>query len=333
MHHPEQENNCVRTNVKRRLRATAGISVALTTAALSVVLSSPANAEEATPSPTAIPTAAPTLSPTPFPPTASPTGEPTTGPTTGPTVPPTAEPTSTPSPEPTEPGEGEDVTVRGRIWNDKNRNGIQDTGEPGLANVPVVVFSLDEGDDLPEARSKIKGLTEDNGLTKKAPKARAKADDEGDEGELLTGADGRYEVTGIKIGKTGKVVVLALPAVVNPNTNDFASFWSLTKPDQGKDATKDSDLYPTPISDPEVPELKEFGTLEFTAKPGSKVTVDAGLFRDEETPSSTPAPGGGGGPLPNTGLAIGGFLIAGVALIGGGTALTIVARRRRQVVA
>ena len=76
-----------------------------------------------------------------------------------------------------------------------------------------------------------------------------------------------------------------------------------------------------------------------------KVDVDAGVFRDEpspspsasatadpsasNSPSAAPAPGTAGGSLPKTGLAIGGFLLAGAVLIGGGTALTLAARKRR----
>jgi uncharacterized repeat protein (TIGR01451 family) len=34
------------------------------------------------------------------------------------------------------------VTIGNRVWNDLNRNGIQDPGEPGLANIPVELYNL-----------------------------------------------------------------------------------------------------------------------------------------------------------------------------------------------
>jgi hypothetical protein len=224
--------------------------------------------------------------------------------------------------------EAKTADVRGRVWNDKNRNGIQDAGEPGLANVPVFVFPNDEEEDEAELRNQAKGLTDKNGLTRAAPKATAPAGDD-PEVLVLTGADGRYEVKGIKLNETGEIAVLVFPFTVDAN-GDFDEIWKITKADQGNDASKDSDVYPTKLDDPDLPEVTEYGTLVFTARPGSKVTVDAGLYRDEP---QAPGDGDGGGELPTTGFAIGGFVIAGLALVGGGIALTVATRRRRQVAA
>lgn len=48
------------------------------------------------------------------------------------------------------------------------------------------------------------------------------------------------------------------------------------------------------------------------------------------SPTTSPPPGGGGGgDLPRTGLAIGAFVIAGAALVGGGAGLRLLGRRRR----
>jgi LPXTG-motif cell wall-anchored protein len=116
--------------------------------------------------------------------------------------------------------------------------------------------------------------------------------------------------------------------------------WTFTQKDAGGDDTKDSDVLLSPrlqnkagISDP------------VEIKRDDKADIDAGVFRDEpsaspsaspstepsasEPPPSEPKPGTGGGKLPKTGFAIGGFLLAGAVLIGGGTVLTLAARKRR----
>ncbi len=227
---------------------------------------------------------------------------------------------------PRDASEAKTADVQGRVWNDKNRNGIQDTGEPGLADVPVFVFPNDEEEDEAELREQAKGLTDKDGLTRSAPKGSTSAAGAA-EVLVLTGADGRYEVKGVKLNETGEIAVLVFPFTVDAN-GDFDEIWTVTKRHQGADATKDSDVFPTKLDDPELPDVTEYGTLVFAARPGSKSTVDAGLYRDEPK-----APGDGGGELPTTGFAIGGFVIAGLALVGGGIALTVATRRRRQVAA
>jgi hypothetical protein len=340
----------VRTNLKGRLRASASLAVAVLAAALSVAMAAPASATETDPTPTPTVTTSPVVEE----PTTPAAEEPAKGPEIEPAPQPgedtTENPETDPKPEdpkpedpkaeepkpqdpaeeePTEPGDDAGtVSVKGRVWNDKNRNGIQDAGEPGIADVPVVIFANPE-EDAPEAQLKAKGLVEEDGVVEDAPKSRAAAED--DETVVLTGADGRYEVTEVELNKTGEVVTFVFP--VTFTSNDEPIIWKITKPDQGDDARKDSDVYPTEFEDEEIPELTEFGTLVFPAKAGSEVTIDAGLFRDETTPSpsATTAPGGGGS-LPNTGLAVGGFVAAGTLLVGGGAALMILARRRRQTV-
>jgi hypothetical protein len=74
-----------------------------------------------------------------------------------------------------------------------------------------------------------------------------------------------------------------------------------------------------------------------SATPGSgSITVDGGKF--DTTPANNKAPiavsviaAGGGGSLPVTGAAVGGFLAAGAVLLGLGTLLVIAGRRRRSV--
>ena len=38
-------------------------------------------------------------------------------------------------------------TVRGRVWHDKDRNGLQGV-EPGVSNVPVALFSVPTADEV-----------------------------------------------------------------------------------------------------------------------------------------------------------------------------------------
>jgi hypothetical protein len=205
--------------------------------------------------------------------------------------------------------------VHGRIWHDKNKNGIQDAGEPGLANIPLLAL---DSDDIPVRGAK----TLPDAKVKAELKAATPEADDGFPG-VFTDKDGRYEFTGLKPGPIG--VALFPVTVVN---DEAIAEWKLSPPDQGNDATKDSDFHPE----------EDFGFLEFEGAPCDTVTADGGLFNDEDgapatvTPSPTSGGGDGGGSLPNTGLAIGGFLVVGTALIGGGIALTVMARKRRSTV-
>ena len=88
-----------------------------------------------TEAPTKAPTSAPTSSPTDLPtssPTSSPTGAPTASPSDSPTVTPTAGPTAAPTPTPF-------GKIKGTIFEDTNKNGVQDPGEPPLVGVVVVI--------------------------------------------------------------------------------------------------------------------------------------------------------------------------------------------------
>jgi len=213
----------------------------------------------------------------------------------------------------------EAVSIRGRIWRDLNKNGLQDAGEPGLPNIPL--WAIDS-DDIPGPAAK--GLRSAKALKTLGEAKVRSANPEADEDfpGVFTDSAGRYSVTGLKPGPI--LIVLYPLTVVN---DEVVEEWTITKADQGNDARVDSDFY---IED-------ELGFLEIDAEPCARYTVDGGLFKDSDRPSTpattAPAPGDGGGSLPNTGLAIGGFVIAGLALVGGGTALTLAARRRRQIAA
>jgi LPXTG-motif cell wall-anchored protein len=72
-------------------------------------------------------------------------------------------------------------------------------------------------------------------------------------------------------------------------------------------------------------------TTTMTTTGGSSETTGGGLGNGSGTPSSGGAAGvggGGGGSLPTTGVALGGVLLAGLALVGGGVGLVMLRRRR-----
>ncbi len=94
-----------------------------------------------TPTPTPCQVNCPTATPTPTPTPTIP-GAPTHTPTWTPTVTPTFTPTPTPTVTPT-PGY---ATVRGIVWNDLNRNGLMESGEPPLAG--AVLYLYDRQDTL-----------------------------------------------------------------------------------------------------------------------------------------------------------------------------------------
>ena len=60
------------------------------------------------------------------------------------------------------------ATVSGRLWNDVNRNGVQDYGEKGLANVVVSAYSVD-GDTLLSTQTDTNGNYLIAGLTPLTP--------------------------------------------------------------------------------------------------------------------------------------------------------------------
>jgi|GEM_PF-1178861 len=109
-----------------------------------------------TPVPTATPTPVPTATPTPVP-TATPTPVPTATPTPVPTATPTPVPTATPVPPTPTPTPIPLGSLGDRVWQDLDANGIQDSGEPGEANVTVNL--LDEDGDVLETTT-----TDSNGL-------------------------------------------------------------------------------------------------------------------------------------------------------------------------
>ncbi len=216
------------------------------------------------------------------------------------------------------------VTLTGRVWDDQNKNGIQDAGEKGIVDVPVQAGIRSAGDFCAE----VKG--DEDAIEDEKPTAKSLAE-EGDDAQpfdlALTDENGDYtlHITARRFG------VEIVPGVLTFKDGEpvLTDLRTLSKPGAGTDRATDSDFTPCgPVED--FDHKLTVGLYSGKTLKDLTVDLDGGLFKDVST---SPAPGDGGGPLPNTGLAIGGFLIAGLALVGGGTVLTIAARRRRNVVA
>ncbi len=187
-------------------------------------------------------------------------------------------------------------TLTGRIWNDANHNGRQDKGEKGVAGAKVLA-TFGPGDTTTNAY-----------------------------GPVTTGADGRYKIDNITPnvpGLSGFTFAVAAPGKA----------WSFTKYKVGA-ANGNSDFHFIDNDDmPGAPYDEYFGkdsviglADEHTITAGKTLVLDAGLVKRDSG-------AGDDDTLPKTGAAIGGFVGAGALLIGGGIALTVLARRRRSTVA
>jgi hypothetical protein len=132
-----------------------------------------------------------------------------------------------------------------------------------------------------------------------------------------TGADGRYTVKRLPIGYGKYGVSVATPGKT----------WTFTEPGVGTERG-DSDFRRV---DNDAVFAGWFGKDAIVAihdrtdvDAGKTTVLDAGLLK---------ASGGSGDSLPTTGASAGGVLGAGALLLGGGVALTVLARRRRPIAA
>ncbi len=185
-------------------------------------------------------------------------------------------------------------TIAGRVWHDANSNGRQDKGEKGVAGARVVINVAD-------------------GMKVKIVK------------RITTGADGRYSATKLPAGESRYGVSIATPA---------GKKWAFTELGVGAEQG-DSDVRPVESDEVLDSWFGKGATVGFHNRTdvfaGKTTVIDAGL--------TLPASSGNGGgtdnddddTLPKTGAALGGLLGAGALLVGGGIALTVMARRRRAV--
>jgi hypothetical protein len=240
-------------------------------------------------------------------------------------------------------------TVKGHVWNDEDHDGIFDDGEKGVAGAPVYLYPGEDATPAPAEE------TTEQEMAKHLTARQALAPD--DISPLaITDKDGKYVFRKVFDG-TYQIAVGSGPLVDGQITHA----WKFSKADAGSDDTVDSDVA--------IGENDELAfSKAFTVKGNSITQLDALVYTggdDEPSPSpstsaspdpeptpsatTTPSPGvtpsagasaiptasatpapGGGGSLPVTGAAIGGFVGAAVLLISGGIALTVLARRRRS---
>ena len=208
-------------------------------------------------------------------------------------------------------------TVKGLVWHDQDRDGRQEEPEPGVGGQRVALYDVSgESPTLRDVRA--------------------------------TDTAGTYSFTGVRLGRY-RIVVHAPDGT-----------WTFTEPDAGADDAIDSDVRVVTAGALARPAATARGPVasseHFVLDGRPLVAIDAGLLKKTTSPSptstptaaptesptastspssppSTPsppaAPGDGGGPLPTTGTALTGLIVASVLLLGVGAALTLLARRRR----
>jgi hypothetical protein len=230
------------------------------------------------------------------------------------------------APSPTATGSGraaaqaspaESVTVTGRAWNDTNRNGVQDTGEPGIIGLPVAAVSAEitaaaEQQNWAATRRRLLAA-----LTRRSaprPHAAATPDPLGDISisESTTGANGTYTVTMVP----GTLIVAIGTGPLDATGDIPVVNWTATAPGAGADRTIDSDFTTVApgLGGGDPPNAVLSDPIDTTAD--STVRLDAGFV---------PRPAGG---LPITGGRLRPLLEAGTMLLTVGLCLIIATRRR-----
>ncbi|WP_433076084.1 hypothetical protein ACQP1P_30780 [Dactylosporangium sp. CA-052675] len=190
------------------------------------------------------------------------------------------------------------VSVRGRAWNDRNRDGIRQSGEPGIAGLPVAVFAVGE----------LAGAARADVIKQLVDRVRARDTGGGDVRLAVTGRDGTYAVSGLP---AGTVVVLMGAGRVDGNGNIPAVEWVFTRAGAGNDRGRDCDF--VPFTDGGGPAV--FGVSDvITIAGGGSVVLDAGLHRRPV--------------LAVTGVGVAGVGWTGLALVCVGFVLVRAARRR-----
>jgi hypothetical protein len=222
-----------------------------------------------------------------------------------------------------------------RAWNDTNRDGIRGGGENPIAGLPAFVLPAPAAP-APSASPAASGTgTALRSLVRRSPSQKPAAD------VPVTNADGELCTDGLRPGKYFAYLGLG-PVVIVGGKADIKPVWTLTKQDQGSNDAIDSD-FGKPGAEVPPAFANKFVTVALTVSVQKPVVVDGGLFKNgvhptpspsagpSTQPSASPSAPAGGGSLPTTGAAVGGFLAAGALLVGGGIALTVITRRRRSL--
>lgn len=295
----------------RGVRVGAGLALAVPAIAISVILGT-SGAQATTPSPEPVSTAV-AVDESPG------TSE---SPTPGASVEPSSEPSGQPWPEiPTE-GTG---TIRGKVWDDRNKNGIQDANEPGVPNVTIGAFGFFDENSEPLLR------------------------------EGVTDANGEYEFTNLPAGVWGIAAPLfspwklTTPEAPGADCRKNSDLFDTEKVEYPTTVVCD-DYETIDLSAPEASPLRRQARAAMDNYPDSVgssrililrdkkvINIDAGIYGGT-VPSSSPSapvvpsasPSDDPAELPVTGTAIGGVAGAGALLLAGGAALMFAARRRRN---
>ena len=243
-----------------------------------------------TSTPTDTPTVTPTASGTPTPTaTATPTVSDTSTPTDTPTVTPTATmtlaatptatpgtPTATPTVTPThEPGTG---SIGDFVWNDLNRNGLQDTGEPGLANVRLELYYRNTSGSLSPLGD---GYTDANGLYKflnLTPGLQYRVRVYRPDGYVFTANDvGGDDSLDSDAGSAG-------------STSTYEWFYFVTLSSNQQRLDRDVGFYTTGVTPTPTPTSTSTSTSTPTAIPGSATPTPTLTSTSTATPTPTNTP-------------------------------------------
>lgn len=192
-----------------------------------------------------------------------------------------------------EPADPSLPTIEGFVWDDKDRDGIQDKGEKGLANREVTL----------EHESDMK--------CKPNPDCTVKTDDKGNYSIQATG------------GEHGRIVV-ARDLAENDQTDRS---YSASPKGKGDDRGLDSDVKAVGEGATMTIQSDEIVFAE-----GETTEVDAGLFNPEAGSGSgggEDSENGGGLPVTGVGLTV--VIGAAAALLVGGIVLAVMARRRKRI--
>ncbi|WP_238017131.1 hypothetical protein KZZ52_40140 [Dactylosporangium sp. AC04546] len=158
--------------------------------------------------------------------------------------------------------------VRGRAWNDSNRDGIRSAGERGIRGLPVLVVSAGE---LSAASDADLAQQLRDHLRRRQAGASAAAGI--DLREAVTGADGTYDVPAVA---AGTVVVAIGTGPVDPDGDISSVQWAFSRYARGSDRSRDSDF--VPVADPGQPVTAGISAA-VTAAGGTTVVLDAGMYR------------------------------------------------------
>ena len=206
------------------------------------------------------------------------------------------------------------VTVTGRAWEDRDRDGVQDTGEPGIPGLPVALISgdlvavgPDSTEASPDAATQRRHLRAALGGHRASGVSAAR---EATVRETTTGADGGYGFPGVP---TGTLMVALRAGPLNGSGEIPVAVWTFSPRGAGTDTTRDSDF--APFEFPGQPTIAGFSD-QLVAAAGTPVDLDAGLYR-------------GGGTLPVTGRRAWVTLSTGAVSVVIGLTLVRVGGRRR----